>query len=68
MFIDHDRELFRFILQYLRNGNLNMLQLSLALTERLKCEATYFCLAKLEKKLSSTTAVVDGSLPDSVYL
>jgi hypothetical protein len=66
IFIDRDGEVFKFILNYLRDGDLVVDCLDSGLKERLKCEAAYFCLPELERKLS--TGATEDRLPPSVYL
>lgn len=51
VFIDRDGELFKYVLQYLREGELDRFQLPSGVKQRLKREAAFYCLPKLEEKL-----------------
>lgn len=63
VFIDRDGELFKYVLQYLRDGDLDVAYLDKGLRERLKREAAFYCLPGLEKKLAT-----DSRLPSTVVL
>jgi hypothetical protein len=51
VFIDRDGEVFKLILQFLRDGDLNVAHLDQGMRERLRSEAAFFCLTGLEEKL-----------------
>ncbi|KAL6080358.1 BTB/POZ domain-containing protein kctd6 [Balamuthia mandrillaris] len=53
VFIDRDGEVFKFVLQYLRDGDLEVEDMDLNLVRRLKREAAFFCLKELENKLKA---------------
>jgi hypothetical protein len=52
VFIDRDGERFRHILNYLRDGDLDVEHLDEGTRKQLKREAVYFCLHELEAKLA----------------
>jgi hypothetical protein len=66
VFIDRDGKLFKYVIQYLRDGDLDVSELSSGVKKRLRREAAFYCLPKLEEKLS--TAAPTGSLPNRVHL
>ncbi len=66
VFIDRDGELFKYVLQYLRDDDLDVEDLGQGLRKRLKREAAFYCLPRLEEKL--TTGAVDTAQPASIYL
>ncbi|ELR13903.1 K+ channel tetramerization subfamily protein [Acanthamoeba castellanii str. Neff] len=66
VFIDRDGELFNYVLQYLREGELDLFQLPSGVKQRLKREAAFYCLPKLEEKLGSDAEA--KALPGSVHL
>jgi hypothetical protein len=66
IFIDRDGELFKYVLQYLRDGDLDVEDLDQGLRKRLKREAAFYCLPVLEGKL--TTGVMEKGQPGSIYL
>lgn len=70
VFIDRDGKLFRHILQYLRDGYLDVEALDKDLREQLRREASYFCLTELEERLTAAAPErSDGSDdPDCVLL
>jgi hypothetical protein len=51
VFIDRDGELFKYVLQFLRDSELDVSQLPTGIKQRLKREAAFYCLPKLEEKL-----------------
>ncbi|KAL6080360.1 BTB/POZ domain-containing protein kctd6 [Balamuthia mandrillaris] len=51
VFIDRDGELFKFVLQFLRDGDLEVKYMDMNLVARLRREAAFFCLHELEEKL-----------------
>eukprot|EP01117_Protostelium_nocturnum_P009183 TRINITY_DN3288_c0_g1_i3.p1 TRINITY_DN3288_c0_g1~~TRINITY_DN3288_c0_g1_i3.p1 ORF type:complete len:201 (+),score=55.67 TRINITY_DN3288_c0_g1_i3:100-702(+) len=51
-FIDRDGEMFKFILQYLRDGDLGIQFMDPLTKDRLKREATYYCIDQLVDKLN----------------
>ncbi len=55
VFIDRDGELSKYVLQYLRDGDLDVAYLDKGLRERLKREAAFYCLPGLEKKLATNS-------------
>jgi len=63
VFINRDGELFKYILQYLRDSDLNVAYLNKGLRERLKRKAAFYCLPGLEKKL-----MTNSHLPSTVVL
>ncbi len=65
-FIDRDGELFKYVLQFLRDGELDVSQLPTGIKQRLKREAAFFCLPKLEEKLGCD--VEAKALPGSVLV
>jgi hypothetical protein len=66
VFIDRDGELFKYVLQYLRERELDLFQLPSGVKQRLKREAAFYCLPKLEEKLGSDAEA--KALPGSVHL
>jgi hypothetical protein len=66
IFIDRDGELFKYVLQYLRDGDLDVEHLDQGLRKRLKREAAFYCLPGLAEKL--TTGAVDKGQPGSICL
>jgi hypothetical protein len=52
IFIDRDGEVFRHILNYLRDGELDVEHLDEGTLKQLKREAAYFCLHELEARLA----------------
>ncbi|KAL6053477.1 BTB/POZ domain-containing protein kctd12 [Balamuthia mandrillaris] len=53
VFIDRDGELFKFVLQFLRDGDLDVEDMDKHLVARLRREAAFFCLQELEQKLDT---------------
>lgn len=66
VFIDRDGKLFKYVLQYLRDGDLDVSAIPAGVKERLKREAAFYCLPELAEKLS--TVATKGLLPDAVFL
>jgi hypothetical protein len=66
IFIDRDGELFKYVLQYLRDGDLDVEHLDQGLRKRLKREAAFYCLPGLAEKL--TTGAVDKGQPAAYAL
>jgi hypothetical protein len=66
VFIDRDGELFKYVLQYLRDGDLDVEDLDQVLRRRLKREAAFYCLPGLEGKL--VTGALDQGLPRSCVI
>jgi hypothetical protein len=50
-FIDRDGDLFRYVLRYMRDGDLDVEDLDQGLRKQLMREAAFYCLPGLEKKL-----------------
>lgn len=71
-FIDRDGELFKHVLQYLRDGRrLDVSELAAGVRQRLKREAAFYCLPALERQLDQAAAGGgdgDGRPPASVFL
>jgi hypothetical protein len=66
IFIDRDGELFKYVLQYLRDGDLDVENLNQGPRKRLKREAAFYCLPGLEEKLADGS--INRDLPRSIYL
>jgi predicted flavoprotein YhiN len=54
VFIDRDGKLFKYILQFLRDRDLDVEVLRNDVVTRLKREAAFFCLDELENKIGNT--------------
>lgn len=61
VFIDRDGEMFKYVLHYLRDGDLHVESLDRTVREQLKLEAIYFGLSELERKLQTLP-------PEDIYL
>jgi hypothetical protein len=66
VFINCNSKLFKYVLQYLHDSDLDTSDLSLGVKKRLKHEAAFYCLPKLEEKLSAG-GPVDSNLPPQFF-
>eukprot|EP01006_Ploeotia_vitrea_P013979 TRINITY_DN3685_c0_g1_i1.p1 TRINITY_DN3685_c0_g1~~TRINITY_DN3685_c0_g1_i1.p1 ORF type:complete len:244 (+),score=7.23 TRINITY_DN3685_c0_g1_i1:51-782(+) len=63
IFIDRDGELFKYVLDYLRTGNLLSFPPTPEDIERLKAEAQFYCVPDLVELLSAKLAPVEEKAP-----
>jgi hypothetical protein len=68
LIIDRDGDLFKFVLQFLRDGELDVEFLDSGLKQRPAREAVYFRLPDLERKLVASVAAARPKETSSVFL